>query len=138
MSVITQDESLELLMLMAAFGEEETWMELASMGAFDTPERPLIPAVRFKLRTYGSANAVLDFRFDIEGVRALGRHFRLPETVITEDGDRCSKDEALAIMLNRMSSPQRLHDMSSKFGRSSGSICRIFLWMSTYVLIYAN
>ncbi|ETO86016.1 hypothetical protein F444_00408 [Phytophthora nicotianae P1976] len=32
-------------------------------------------------------------------------------------------------MLNRLSSPQRPHNMSSQFGRYSGPICRIFMWM---------
>ncbi|KAF4046292.1 hypothetical protein GN244_ATG01310 [Phytophthora infestans] len=78
-------------------------MELAVLGAFDTPERLVIHNIRFNARTYGSASAELGFRFTIEGVRSLARLFRLMETVITEDGDRCMKEEVTAIMLNQLS-----------------------------------
>ncbi|KAF4041292.1 hypothetical protein GN244_ATG06468 [Phytophthora infestans] len=104
MSAITQTGSLELLMLFATFGKEDLWMEMAAMGAFDMPERPPITNIRFNERTYGAANAELDFHFTIEGVCSLVRIFRLPDTVITEDGDRCMKEEATAIMLNRLCS----------------------------------
>ncbi|KAE9308201.1 hypothetical protein PF001_g11280 [Phytophthora fragariae] len=94
-------------------------------------ERPLIPDVRFELSSYGDANATKDFRFDVNGVKLLANLLALPATVVTDEGERCGHEEALAIILHRLSYPRRLHDMMNKFGRSTTALSRIFLWMST-------
>ncbi|ETP55010.1 hypothetical protein F442_00402 [Phytophthora nicotianae P10297] len=49
MSSITQSDALELVVLLAIYGEEDTWVVMASVGAFDTPDRPLTPLIRFNI-----------------------------------------------------------------------------------------
>ncbi|KAE9040634.1 hypothetical protein PR003_g4726 [Phytophthora rubi] len=97
-------------------------------GLFDGPERPLIPAVRLDLDTYGYANAVKDFRFDAHGIRLLVRLCVMPDTVITEEGNRCLAEEALAVILYQLSYSRRLDDMMDMFGRPTPALSRIFLW----------
>ncbi|KAE8911870.1 hypothetical protein PF007_g7139 [Phytophthora fragariae] len=129
---LTQHEGFELLLVLFALNEETTWMALQQAGLLNSPERPLIPDVRFDLSTYGDASATKDFRFDVNGIKLLANLFALPAVVITEDGDRCIREEALAVMVYRLSYPRRLHDMMGKFGRSTSALSRIFLWMSMY------
>ncbi|GMF56407.1 unnamed protein product [Phytophthora fragariaefolia] len=124
---LSQADALELLGLQAALNEADSWLVMQEAGLFDGPERPLIPDVRLDLDTYGYANAVKAFRFDVHGISLLVRLCGLPDTVITEAGDRCLAEEALAVMLHRLSYPRRLHDMMDKFGRSTPALSRIFL-----------
>ncbi|KAE8909034.1 hypothetical protein PF005_g16529 [Phytophthora fragariae] len=56
---------------------------------------------------------------------------RLPAVVVTECGDCCIVDEAMCILMYRLSCPRRLRDMQSKFGRASCALSSIFLWMGT-------
>ncbi|EGZ11742.1 hypothetical protein PHYSODRAFT_317192 [Phytophthora sojae] len=65
-------------------------------------KRPLIPDVRFNLGTYADINSVLDFRFDVRGVRLLVRLFPLPAVVVTDSNDRCHAEEAAAVMPYRL------------------------------------
>lgn len=126
---LSQADALELLVLLAALNEAESWLVMQEAGLFfDGPERPLIPDVRLDLGAYGYANAVKDFRFDVHGIRLLVRLCAMPDTVFTEAGDRCVAEEARAVMLYRLSYPRRLHDMRDKFGRSTPALSRIFLW----------
>ncbi|KAG3014244.1 hypothetical protein PC128_g25008 [Phytophthora cactorum] len=129
----TQDEALELLSLLASFGEESLWQALLQAGCFEVPERLLVPNVRFQLGTYCDVNAEQDYRFDVRGVCLLARLFALPAVIVTESNDRCHVEEATALLLFRLSFPRRLHDMASTFGRSRPAINRIFLWMIDYV-----
>ncbi|KAG4039704.1 hypothetical protein PC123_g24750 [Phytophthora cactorum] len=129
----TQDEALELLSLLASFGEESLWQALLQAGCFEVPERLLVPDVRFQLGTYCDVNAEQDFRFDVRGVRLLARLFALPAVIVTESNDRCHVEEATALLLFRLSFPRRLQYMASTFGRSRPAISRIFLWMIDYV-----
>ncbi|KAG2781817.1 hypothetical protein Pcac1_g8334 [Phytophthora cactorum] len=129
----TQDEALELLSLLASFGEESLWQALLQAGCFEVPERLLVPDVRFQLGTYCDVNAEQDYRFDVRGVRLLARLFALPAVIVTESNDRCHVEEATALLLFRLSFPRCLHDMASTFGRSRPAISRIFLWMIDYV-----
>ncbi|KAF4149310.1 DDE superfamily endonuclease [Phytophthora infestans] len=46
------------------------------------PERPLIPAIRFKLDIHSDVNCKSDFRFDRATICALTLHFALPEYVL--------------------------------------------------------
>ncbi|KAE8976455.1 hypothetical protein PF005_g25832 [Phytophthora fragariae] len=127
---LTQHEAIELLLVLFALNEEATWMALQQAGLLNSPERPLIPDVRFDLSTYGDASATKDFRFDVNGIKLLANLFALPGVVITEVGDRCIREEALTVMLYRLSYPRRLHDMMGKFGRSTSALSRIFLRMN--------
>lgn len=94
------------------------------------PERPLIPALRFRLDDHPDANCIKDFRFDRVGVRQLTRLLALPEFVITKNRDKAHCTEALCILLYRLSYPRRQHDFGRMFGRSPSAISRIFAWMS--------
>ncbi|GMF55368.1 unnamed protein product [Phytophthora fragariaefolia] len=124
---LSQADILELLVLLAALNEADSWLVMQEAGLFDGPERPLIPDVRLDLDTYGYENAVKDFRFDVHGIRLLVRLCAMSDTVITEAGDRCLAEEALAVMLYRLSYPRRLHDVMDSSGaprqRSVGSSC---------------
>ncbi|ETV63951.1 hypothetical protein H257_19110 [Aphanomyces astaci] len=48
-------------------------------------EQPLIPEVRFNLDDTTDANAVLDYRFDVVGIRKLGYYLGLPAVVVARD-----------------------------------------------------
>ncbi|KAG3050891.1 hypothetical protein PC121_g18134 [Phytophthora cactorum] len=60
----TQDEALDLLSLLASFGEESLRQALLQAGCFEVPERLPVPDVRFQLGTYCDVNAEQDFRFE--------------------------------------------------------------------------
>ncbi|GMF30366.1 unnamed protein product [Phytophthora fragariaefolia] len=119
---LSQADALELLVLLAALNEADSWVVMQEACLFDGPEPPLIPDVRLDLDTYGYVNAVKEFRFDVHGICLLVRLCAMPDTVITEAGDRCLVEEALAVMLYRLSYPKRLHDMMDKFGRSTPAL----------------
>ena len=89
---------------------------LLALLAAQIVERPLIPNIRINLDTYSDANAILDFRFDVVGIRKLGYYFGIPAVVITSSRNRALRDEALCVVLGRLALPTRLHDMSKTFG----------------------
>ncbi|GMF58958.1 unnamed protein product [Phytophthora fragariaefolia] len=124
---LSQDDALGLLVLLAALNEADSWLVMQKAGLFDGPERPLIPDVRLDLDTYGYAYAVKDFRFDVHGIRLLVHLCAMPDTVITEAGDRCLAEEALAVMLYRLSYPSgstiRWTSSGAPRQRSVGSSC---------------
>ncbi|KAF4132631.1 DDE superfamily endonuclease [Phytophthora infestans] len=97
------------------------------------PERPFIPAIRFKLDIQSDVNCKSDFRFDRATIYALTLHFALPEYVVTRNRDKVHCTEALCILLYRLSYPHRNLDLSSKFGRAEGPISRIFSHMIVYL-----
>ncbi|KAG2794160.1 hypothetical protein PC118_g22957 [Phytophthora cactorum] len=129
----TQDEALDLLSLLASFGEESLRQALLQAGCFEVPERLPVPDVRFQLGTYCDVNAEQDFRFEVRSVRLLAHLFALPAVIVTEINDRYHAEEATALLLFRPSFPRRLHDMASTFGRSRPAIRGIFLRMIDYV-----
>jgi hypothetical protein len=63
----TQDDVLDLLLILPAFDEEGTRVAVQQVGFFDGPEHPLIPEVHFELIKHGDVNSTKDFRFDING-----------------------------------------------------------------------
>jgi hypothetical protein len=86
-------------------------------------ERPLIPEIRFEIDRCTDANAILDFRFDVIGIKKMALMLGLPVVVITHQRNRVIREEALCIVLNRLAYPKRYHDMMKTFGRSRESIC---------------
>ncbi|KAG1683336.1 hypothetical protein DVH05_015608 [Phytophthora capsici] len=114
---LTQSEALDLLAVLVQYGEEGLWVKLVVAGAVHAPERPLIPAVRFDLLACPDANAERDFQFPVQGILRLVVLLRLPAVIITERGDRCSIEEAMCVLMYRLSYPRRLHDMESKFSQ---------------------
>ncbi|RHX97754.1 hypothetical protein DYB25_011899 [Aphanomyces astaci] len=79
---------------------------LALMAAY-VVERPLIPDIRFSLETTTDAAAILDYRFDIAGIKQLGL--------------------AMCVLLGRLAFPVRFHTMTKTFGRSRSALCDIFM-----------
>lgn len=77
---------------------EDTFLDLLEAGDIAEPKRPLVPAVRFDISLYSQANAVLDFRFDADTIESLAHYFALPDVVVTEEGYRCTKTEAFALL----------------------------------------
>ncbi|ETV78828.1 hypothetical protein H257_07656 [Aphanomyces astaci] len=90
-------------------------------------ERPLIPAIRFNLDATTNATAILDYRFDIAGVKELGFVLGLPAVIITPKRVRVHREEAMCVLLGRLAFPVRFHTMTKTFGRSRSSLCDIFL-----------
>ncbi|KAG9402460.1 hypothetical protein AC1031_007073 [Aphanomyces cochlioides] len=120
---ITQTKLLELVP-MARTPRQRTF--LLTLMAAHVVERPLIPAIRFKFTT--NANAILDFRFDIDGIKQLGYLLGLPAVIFTENRLRAHQDEAaMCIVLGRLAFPVRFHAMSSTFGRSRSALCELFV-----------
>jgi hypothetical protein len=66
-------------------------------------ERPLIPESTFTL----NSNCRLNFRFDKIGVQKLALLLDLPAVIITNKRYRSQREEALAIVLYRLSFPRR-------------------------------
>ncbi|ETV83757.1 hypothetical protein H257_04388 [Aphanomyces astaci] len=121
---ITQTDGVMLLSMAKTVRQRQFVLALL---ATQHVERPLIPEVRFNLDAMTDANAVLDYRFDVVGIRKLGYYLGLPAVVVTENWSRALRDEAMCIVLGRMAFPTRLHGMSKTFGRSRSSICDVFL-----------
>jgi nuclease HARBI1 len=97
-------------------------------------EYPLIPQCRLSLDDFNDADCTLAFRFDRRGLESLAVHLRLPDVLITSKRDRCNTIEAVAIMLYRLAYPVRFATQIRVFGRSTPSMCRIFL--TTVALVY--
>ena len=96
-------------------------------------ERPIVPDLRFMLGDMNDADAELKFRFDVQGIRTLVSLLRVPSVFLTQNRDRCHGEEALCIVLNRLSYPRRYVDMMALFGRSRESISRIFNGMVDFL-----
>ncbi|EQC24845.1 hypothetical protein SDRG_15498 [Saprolegnia diclina VS20] len=75
-------------------------------------ERPLVPDVRFKLLEMSDADAVLSFRFDVDGIQRLRTQLGIPHVIVTVDRF-----------------PTTYYDMMSTFGRSRPQLCRIFYYV---------
>ena len=66
------------------------------------------------------------FRFKKADVVYLQTCLRIPERVKTSERDDVSGLEALCILLRRLSYPNRWIELRRLFGRSHGSLCRVF------------
>ncbi|KAF0748321.1 hypothetical protein AaE_007379, partial [Aphanomyces astaci] len=117
----------DVVMLMSMTRSTRQRRFLLALLASQVVERPLIPNIRFNLLGLSNANAILDYLFDIAGIRQLGYHLGLPAVLVTASQNRVLRDEAMCILLGRLAFPTRLHDMSRTFGRSRSSICDVFL-----------
>ena len=69
-------------------------------------EPPLIPTVCFSHDGYPNANSLLDFRFDVVGIKRLGYLLGLPAVIITNNNTRICRDEAMCILLSRLTFPR--------------------------------
>ncbi|ETV89809.1 hypothetical protein H310_15355, partial [Aphanomyces invadans] len=119
----------DIIMLLPLVKTKTTRNMIMQMYIFQYIEPPLIPDVRFVLDSYPDANALLDFRFDAAGIKRLGHLLGFPAVIVTPNESRVCRDEAMCILLSRMTFPRRFHDMARMFGRSRGRLCDIFLYM---------
>ena len=126
----------DLINLVAVFRSRKRQQYLKALALESYVERPLIPSARFCIDRLTDADAILDFRFDVYGIRKLSVVLGLPTVIITASHDRAHNVEALAIVLNRLCFPRRFYDMMKTFGRSRESLCHIFL--HTINLLYAK
>ncbi|XP_055349413.1 LOW QUALITY PROTEIN: uncharacterized protein LOC129596212 [Paramacrobiotus metropolitanus] len=66
------------------------------------------------------------FRFRKDDIPTLRICLKIPDSVVTATGDHASGIEALCILLRRLAYPNRWIDLRKLFGRSHGSLSRIF------------
>ncbi|ETV90046.1 hypothetical protein H310_15124, partial [Aphanomyces invadans] len=92
-------------------------------------EPPVIPNVIFCLDAHPHANALLDFRFDVTGIKKMGYLLGIPATIITPAGSRICRDEAMCILLSRLTFPRHYHGMALMFGRSRAQLGDVFLYL---------
>ncbi|DBA01348.1 TPA: hypothetical protein N0F65_001587, partial [Lagenidium giganteum] len=90
-------------------------------------ERPLVPTISLDLTQYNDERARVEFRFTLPQVQCLCVALRLPTTTVTTSGDRLPAIEGMCLLLARLAYPKRYIDLGNTFGRSRGSLCRIFL-----------
>ncbi|XP_055342334.1 uncharacterized protein LOC129590913, partial [Paramacrobiotus metropolitanus] len=80
----------------------------------------------FDLDRFSDVDCWRMFRVRKDDIDRLRVALRIPESVRTSERDRCTGTEALCIVLRRMSYPNRWCDLRAIFGRSHGSLMRIF------------
>ncbi|XP_055348000.1 uncharacterized protein LOC129595112 [Paramacrobiotus metropolitanus] len=73
------------------------------------------------------------FRFTMSQIEELRKRLLIPDIVVTAERDRASGVEALCILLRRFVYPSRWIDLRMFFGRSEGSLCRIFMWVLNHI-----
>ena len=66
------------------------------------------------------------FRFQREDLLRLRTALRIPDQVITAQRDRVSGNEAFCILLRRLAYPCRWLELRRLFGRTTGTLSRIF------------
>lgn len=93
------------------------------------PERLTIPNVQFRLSDFTDEDCNFFFRFTEEEIKDLTIELNIPGTVICPDTrSRAHGYEALAIVLRRMSYPNRWGELQRFFGRSERAL-RSFYWI---------
>lgn len=105
---------------------------VAMAAASAAPERQIIPQ-RANLHALNEFEARKLFRFTIHEIELLADAMRLPSTLITRERTRTNSTEGLAIMLRRLSYPNRLFDLVRIFGRSDSGLCNIALHFALIV-----
>ncbi|ETV87425.1 hypothetical protein H257_01007 [Aphanomyces astaci] len=129
--VLTQWE----LSLLAPFVKTTTQRRrFLVLCALSYVERPVIPDIRYNLNALSYANALLDFRFDVMGIKKLGYLLGLPAVVITTQRYCASLDEAMCILLGRLAFPTRFHTMTQTLGRSRAALSSSVQWTQAHPL----
>ena len=101
---MTWDEDIMIIMVLLAKKKRRQALKyLVTRMMQREIERPLVPRVTFTLES----NCRLNLRFDDIGVRKLACLLGLPAVIVTNKRYRCNRDEALAIVLYRLSFPRR-------------------------------
>jgi hypothetical protein len=91
------------------------------------PERPLVPRQRLDFSLFTPEKWRSYFRFARCDVPRLRQLLGIDNVFVTEDSHRMLGDEALLLLLRRMSSPQRHTDIEDEFGISSSTSSAISL-----------
>lgn len=99
-----------------------------------SPERLLIPNTRFDLANMPEANVVFNFRFERHDIPRLVGALRIPNVFITDNRLRTSGQEALCMLLRRLTYPNRHGDLSLMFGRPPDEVSRIVNQLSAFLL----
>ncbi|OWZ14136.1 hypothetical protein PHMEG_00012423 [Phytophthora megakarya] len=99
-------------------------------------ERPLIPGIRFDVRSLTDVDALNDYRFTGHQIIRIAHALRLPECITTEARDCVNCYEALVMVLKRLAFPRRLSDLRKTFGRSNGVCYRVTLNVGTRLPSY--
>ncbi|ETV90211.1 hypothetical protein H310_14955 [Aphanomyces invadans] len=95
----------ELVLLLAMSMTRRQREIILALLAERVVERPLIPAVRFSIDAMTDANALLDYRFDVAGIKELGFVLGLSAVIVIETRNRVHRDEAMCIVLGRLTFP---------------------------------
>ncbi|OWY94691.1 hypothetical protein PHMEG_00035506 [Phytophthora megakarya] len=90
------------------------------------PERPIIPAVRFRLSERSNAYGKVYYRFTKGEIHALATALRFPDVIITRERTKCFSIEAMCIVLERLTYPGHWSDLETKYGRRYPGLSNIF------------
>lgn len=133
-AVMTMEDGEALLAL--SIIDPDTFGDLVDTlileGAFEWPERPLIPEHRIDLGAMLPVDAEAMFRFTGDAIVLIAGCIGLPNVIVTKHRYRVTGVEALAMVLRRFTNAGRLFEMVKEFGRSDTAICRILIETSTY------
>ncbi|ETV96241.1 hypothetical protein H310_10425 [Aphanomyces invadans] len=121
--VLTLRELAQIVPFVKSARQKKNFLLLCALSYVD---RPLYPDVRYNLSAVSDANALLEYRFDVAGIRRLAYLLGLPAVVITKRRYRVTRDEAMCVLLGRLAFPVRFHTMTKTFGRSRAALCEIF------------
>lgn len=125
MDALLDDDDDELEILAAIPEAGASWLRsLLSIS----PERPVAAAGRINFDALSNEDSVLYFRFSKEELLTLCHELRLPDTIRTDHGYRCTGLEALLVLCRRLAFPCRLKELETFFGMSSSAISAIFHW----------
>ena len=96
--------------------------------------RPLeISGFHVDIDSFSEEGCIKLFRFSQGEIRILVESLNIPDQIKVQEGYTCKGLEALCIALRRLSYPGRWADLQPLFGRSSSSLCAIFLHIVEYL-----
>ena len=108
------------------------------------------PGIRFRIgptrysfdriaQEFGSTHSAKGaFRFDVGGLRQLAVALEFPPVVRVRDRNgyvlaKATGEEALCVLLKRLSYPSNFHDFTWEAGRSTTQLCHIFQWSIDHI-----
>jgi len=98
-----------------------------------TRRRAKVPPGRRFNRHLDDVEAIDKYRFTMSQLAVLAAKLGLDPIVTTKARDKVSCLEAMSIVCRRLSEPSKLITVAREFGRSTGSVSRIF-WHSLRVI----
>ena len=88
---------------------------------------------KFDLELLDDSECLAEFRVKKDDISILADVLQLPQNVICQQRSKCSKTEALCMLLKRFSYPCRYSDMIHRFGRSVPELSMITNTVMEYV-----